>query len=290
VRAQDASGALLPNGWAIDNYYPKGSPDGPLEAKEFGAYKMHLNLDTDGDGRYDESVSMPAYDLRFVHRTHSGVIWLRTVPLSEILREKDLRVLMQEYIDDVAGAGYEVVNFEDANAVSEKRFAAELLAREEGTLGGRPAYAAEFAVANIDQIHVARDARRSHVKVVLVRPGFDYGWGTRGGGGLFGHNLKLPKKEVPREGPAVKFPVLMIAGLASLPEDFPKALPDFDALLNRVTVSGRSGVALTAVGRAELAAINTSPAPVLALPAASAEPATTPSPNPTPETVAPQKP
>lgn len=102
----------------------------------------------------------------------SGVIWLRTILIPQNDRDRALRVLMQVYLDRIAGGSYELVGFDGDRCILEKRFATEPLARGEGTVAALPAYAAEFAVAIVDQLQVAQDARRMRAKLVLIRPDF----------------------------------------------------------------------------------------------------------------------
>jgi hypothetical protein len=227
IRPVAGSANLMADGWEVDNFF---GPSDARKAKRAGMYSTTYHLDLDGDGQVDEKLKAQTYDLRFVHRSHSGVIWVRTFPISQTLRDKELRVLMQGYVDSVAGAGYESVDFEDGNVLLEKRFAAELRARQSGTVAAKPAFAAEFAVANIDQLRVTKDARQSLVKVVIVKPGFVY----------------APRRYwASQDSKGPEFPVLLVIGLAGAPEDFPRALPEFDDLLARVTISGSSGVAFS---------------------------------------------
>ncbi len=217
--------SLLPEDWAIDNLYV--GRGGDLEAKDSGDYTTKYRLDTNGDGKTDVTRKEYTYDLRYVHRVHSGVVWLRTVPTPEIDRDRALRVLMQDYLDRIAGGSYELVGFDEDQHIVEKRFATELLARGEGTIADVPAYAAEFAVANIDQLQVTHDARRMRVKLVLIRPGFAYEVADR----YEGDNN-------------VAFPVLLIAGFASQPEDYASGVADFDEFVSRVKLNGQAGMAL----------------------------------------------
>lgn len=225
VQPLEGTATLLPEEWAIDNLYV--GRGGDLEAKDSGDYTTKYQLDTDGDGTPDISPKTYTYDLRYVHRVHSGVVWLRTVPTPEIDRDRALRVLMQDYLDRIAGGSYELVGFDDERHIVEKRFATELLARGEGTIANVPAYAAEFAVANVDQLQVAHDARRMRVKLVLIRPGFAYEVADRYEGDT-----------------KVDFPVLLIAGFASQPEDYASGVADFDEFVSRLQLNGQAGVSL----------------------------------------------
>jgi hypothetical protein len=229
VRAADKEGNLLSSDWRLDNIYVQKSGGMTVtEPKRSAEYMTTLHFDTDGDGEPDLESKALVYDLRYVHKKHSGVIWLRTVPISQNLREKELRVLMQDYLDAVAGAGYEIVSLGTGPVVVEKRYGVEILDRQAGTLAFRDAFSAEFAVANIDQLQVEKDARETQVLVLLCRPGF-----------------------VHTVGHSVRYPVLMVAGLASQPEDFDKALPDFMDFLSRIQIGRASGLKMASKHKSE---------------------------------------
>jgi hypothetical protein len=66
-------------------------------------YTRKLRLDGDGDGRYEEIATIPTFDLKLVNERDDGVIWLRTLPISKDLVQKDLRVLARNYVDAASG-------------------------------------------------------------------------------------------------------------------------------------------------------------------------------------------
>jgi hypothetical protein len=146
-----------------------------------------------------------------------AVVFVRTLPIGGDLRDKDLRVLVQRYIDEVSGAGYEAVQLNGQTVVAEQRFAAELRERGNAKLAGQDAYQATFDVANVDQLKVSPNARRTRVRIVFARTPFEH---------------VLPR--TPGMIAGVKYPVLMVAGYATMPEDFDKDLPAFTNLLGRI--------------------------------------------------------
>jgi hypothetical protein len=81
-------------------------------------------------------------------------------------------------------------------------------------------------VANVDQVQLVKSDRTSRVQIVLARPSVVYKLG------------KVKPKE---------FPVILVAGYSSLPEDFEEGLPAFESFLQRVAVEGRMGITLTPV-------------------------------------------
>lgn len=223
---------LLPREWMIDNMYQRQSSRGePRFAPKGGRhYKTRYWFDLDGDGEDDIYEDVHAYDLRYVHRVSSGVIWVRTVPIARNKRDKDLRVLAKEYVDGVAGAGYELVSY---GRVEERRFAAEILGRRAGTVAEKPAFAVDFAVANIDEVQVREGARRTRVRLVVIRSGFE---------AIRGRNSRPVVKKLGGETHGVRFPVLLMMGFASQPEDYDNGVRDFDTLVARLSIEGKSGV------------------------------------------------
>ncbi|MGC4087570.1 MAG: hypothetical protein QM756_06695 [Polyangiaceae bacterium] len=262
VRPSPATGKLLGDGWWLDNYFEQ---NGKMAPKTSAAYKTKYLLDSNGDGATDVRESALLYDLRFKHRQRDAVIMLRTFPIDRDQKDKDLRVMMQGLVDEVAGGGYEAVTVQrDAPTdpkvrVEEKRYAATIVDRGEATLAQQPAYWATVDLANVDQLRLTPDARRVRIRAVLAKTPYAF-QATMGSTGNKG-------------GPA--YPVLMLAEYISLPEDFDKDLPEFDDFLQRVAIAGVAGYA-AAAAPAPVAASTapTAPAAVPAMPAASAAPAT----------------
>jgi hypothetical protein len=234
VAMQDST--FLGNDWMLDNYYTDG--DGASRPKHDGAYATKYLLDSNGDGKVDVKRDALTYDLRFQHRKHEAFIWLRTIPIPNELKDKELRVLMKDYVDEIAGAGYEAVLLEnDRVGVTEKRYAAELVTQSGATLAGKEAYWATIDVANIDQIKLTPTTRRVRVELVFVQTGFQY----------------QVKRYIDDTQP-ISFPVLMIAGYANMPDDFVADRPSFSSLLSQIEIGGRRGFAATTSATADAAA------------------------------------
>jgi len=215
-------GKLMPDSWKLDNFREDES-----KAKTEGIYVTTYDLDVDGDGDVEETDEAPTYDLRFKHLEDAGVVFLRTVPVSQNRRTTKLRVLMTQFIEQVAGAGYEVVKLNQAASILvEKRYAAAVVEEGPAKLGGREAYFATIDVANLDQLRVDPNAVRERVQLVILHTGFEYD----PVGNPRGHN----------------FPVIMLAGYANQREDFARGLPEFHDFLARITINGAQGFTLAA--------------------------------------------
>lgn len=220
--ADAARALLLPEGWRLDNYKPFEDPSAAraasgarwavaLEPKE--GQTISLAIDWDDDGRVDQHVDVPIFDLKFAHARTAGIIWLRTLPVSGHLREKELRILVQDYIDAVSGMGLTDVQIGPEKRVVQQRFTTRTVSTEAVTISGHEAFAATFEVANVDQLKLAPDARWERARVVLVRTPF----------GFYDRSRSAPP-----------LPVLMAIGYANLPSDFDKQLPDFERFLTQI--------------------------------------------------------
>ena len=222
-----APDATLGQGWLIDNFYT--SPrTGRLEPKTADIYLTKYELDLNGDGKVDLKTDAPTYDLRYTHRQRASVIWLRTFPLPKNLEETELRVLMRQFVDEIAGAGYEAVRLSpERSVVTERRYAAEIVDQSEARLAGLPAYVATIDVANVDQIKLTPSTRHTRVQVVIEHTPFGY------------------TVSPPNIG-QVTYPVLMMAGYSNLPEDFDQDVDTFRRFLGQIDVAGQHGFGVTA--------------------------------------------
>lgn len=216
-------GGIVSNRWRLDNLWPKRNK---LVPKDTAEYMTKFYFDVDGDGKADTTEKDFLYELRLANLHNDGVIWLRTFPIAAYDAQKDLRVLMKEYIDGASHNGFEVVVIGTSGAtavaiVQKPRFAGKVLQENTTTLAGAAAYEATVDVANVDRITVEPDAVEKRVKMVLVRPGFT--------------------RTVKSKSRKYQFPVLLLAGYSNNVKDFDATGKEFDELLSRVVVQGRSG-------------------------------------------------
>ncbi len=266
--AYEYSVAALPDGnlmspeWKLDNYYLKRKQ---LVEKDSKDYVVTFELDKEGDGEYETKAKQYLYDLRFKNLVHDGTIFVRTIPISTDLGQKKLSVLMQNYIEAIAGGGYEVVQLNPQDRiVIEKRYAAAVDDQGPATLAGLPAHVATLSVANTEQLKVDPKARAERVQLVLMHTRFVY------------HPKGTNKKVV--------FPVLLLAGYANQPDDFDAGLVEFHQLLNRVVIEGAHGYSYVPPAPAAAPAPSATPAPA---PEGAAEQATPPAAAPAPAAAGP---
>lgn len=213
---------LLPPQWRLDNFRQPVPPGRPAPVKVGTEYETSRHIDTTGDGIFDDQMDALTYDLRFMHQRHDAEIWVRTLPLSQRTGHRELRVLARNYIDDVAGAGYVAVDLGGGRqGVEERRFATRLVREGPLIVGNREAYSAIFDVANVDQLQMHQESRFLRVEIILVRTGAIW---------------QVPDPLNPTSAP--RFPVIMIARYANLPEDFDRDAPTFHEFLQRIQWQG----------------------------------------------------
>ena len=213
-------GQLMGSDWLIDNYYTQ---NGKLEPKTGNDYLITYELDVNDDGKSDVKHEAFLYDLRYAHKSHGAHIWLRTFPIPTKLRQMELRVLAQRYVDAVAGSGFEAVRVDNTTVIgATRRFAAKITERGPAKVAGQDAYLMKFDAVNVDQAAVASSSHTDRVACVLIRPPFDYG------------PIRFGATDV-------HYPALMLAGYSNLPEDFDKDLPAFEDLLGRIQIGQALG-------------------------------------------------
>jgi hypothetical protein len=224
---------LLPADWRLDNFEIGRSGWQRKTSKRY-VTNYHLEDDDDRDGRGGTIVDAFKYALRFEHRVHAGVIWLREIPIETKLRSKELRVLMQSYIDELSGGVYETVERGSTSPweakpqiVVEHRHAPVVLEDGPAVVAEQPAYTATIELADIDEVHVAPQTRTSRVQLVLMRAPHDETYEPG--------DINVPTR---------RYPVILLAGYSNMPQDFAKGLDDFHGLLRRMVIAGKTGLVL----------------------------------------------
>jgi hypothetical protein len=231
-----SSAGIVGGYWQVDNFYTRNNINNrpTWTAKDGPAYLTSYRIDNDGDGEFESSVRANVYDLRFTHVQHDGVIFLRTVPISQNQQNKRLDVLLHRYVEGIAGAGYEVTALDDSTVdVVEKRFAATIVREGQATIGALPAYAATIDIKNLDQLRADPSAKGTSVELVLAHTSFSY-VARRAGTTQMGAEI------APQE-----FPVLLIAGYSNRHGDFAESLPEFRAFLSQIRLNGIAGASVT---------------------------------------------
>jgi hypothetical protein len=161
------------------------------------------------------------YDLLLSRDTPPAAIWIRSAPLSEADRELPLETLAQRYLENAARLGRVAVpmGLEELPA-SNKRWGLRASSRLPCQLSKREALRIDFEVENARAARSLSEPSWKAGSVVLVRSGYL----ARG-----------------------RYPVLLLVGRSSAPEDGAQLETDFERLLERL-VLGDKGQGLAMKG------------------------------------------
>jgi hypothetical protein len=224
--------SLMPSGWRLDNYVFDAEGNVTAE-KSADEYRTAVVWDSDGDGEHEGSGEIYLYELRFEHVVDAGLVWLRTVPLGGNEEHRALRVHARNYVAEVAGGSYVAVGLQGTLRIEERRFASTVIEEGPTTVGDLEAYEITFDVADVDQLALDPEHRQRRVRIVIIRP--DYTWTPgRRAVVLFETRRAPPMPRRARGDARYSFPVLMVVGYASHPDDFAEHEDDFRGLLERI--------------------------------------------------------
>jgi hypothetical protein len=255
-----AAHAFVSDDWVVDNYV-MGNDGLPRAPKKDEEYRRERTFEVDNGRKHTRAVDI--YDLRLVHKRSSAVVWVRTIPLEVRDGERDLRVLMQEYAEELSGTGFFATDLPNVK-VGARQFATKITESHPATLAGFDAFDATIEIANVDQLRLDPASRSDVVRVIFARTPYQY---------------------VIEDGYAgIKLPVLLVVGYLNNPTDFARQQPDFERLLTLVDASNGAPRAPGPPLAASAAAAPT--APPTPPPAASAAAASTAPPPPPPSTSA----
>jgi hypothetical protein len=214
---ESPAAGLMPIGWKLDNF--RGSPL-PDEPKTGDSYKTKYRFDRDNDGDLDLFFEESAFQLRFKSLQDAGVVWLRTIPVSEDLSETQLSTLMSGLVDSLAGGEYESVALSAKRVLTvEKRYAATLVSALPCRLAEHECLVGTIELADVDQLRMTPGHRSQKMELVLSRSPFRY----------------------EERRTRTTFPVYILVGYANQPSDFDKSLPAFRDLLSRIEIVNRRG-------------------------------------------------
>lgn len=230
VVTQGGTGELMSGDWRLDNYAPAASGSAGLgEPKVTGPYVAEVGLDGDGDGEFEGRVTLPTFDLLFKHRRDDGRIFLSTFPISQHASERELSVMLRDFVESAAASGEITHNYNGRSSRAEAPMASRILASRPTRVHGFPAHEVIFEVANVQQLELSPSARWERGHVVLVRAEM-----------VFGQRQLYPSIRVPDLGRGVGqesfYPVLMVIGYANHPDEFDAHHDEFRDFLSRIHI------------------------------------------------------
>ncbi|MBI5490798.1 MAG: hypothetical protein HY905_25925 [Deltaproteobacteria bacterium] len=205
--------AVMGPGWMLDNWmpFPNGSPRTQIKSAE---WMTELLVDAAEDGRYDFTAEIPKFDLHWTERHTGALIWIRSLPLSRRLADRDLSVIGHDWVEEIAGGEWWAACLGGCAVGEERHWATTLVSEELTFVSGVGAFDVTFDIANVDQLQLDPDARTARARLVLVRPG--YRMPLRGGE----HRYEAP--------------TLVALGYAQTPDRFDEHAAEFEDLLRRI--------------------------------------------------------
>lgn len=165
VPYQAGTKSLLGPEWSVTNFKHDDAGN-PTEILEQGEYSGDINW-TSADGE-TTSVSTLVYDLLLSHRSNA-TIWLRVMPIPQELINKHIKVLAENYVNNLngaAGTGY------FGKDLRTRRIATQIIKSEPISLLGAHAHAVTFDMVDLDQLQMNPNAPRTRVEIVLAQTNF----------------------------------------------------------------------------------------------------------------------
>lgn len=223
------TGRLMSEDWRLDNYAPSPTSTGLGRPKVTDPYVSTMGLDDDGDGDYEVQVRIPTYDLLFKHRRDDGVIFLSTFPVSQHAGDRELSIMLRDFVESAALSGQITHKHGDRTVRTSSPMASRILASRPVMVRGFPAHEVIFEVANVQQLELTPSARweRGHVVVVRAEMVFNREQSQR--------SLRVPGAHRRIESTTF-YPVLMVIGYSNHPDEFDSHYDDFQEFLGRIHI------------------------------------------------------
>lgn len=219
--------ALLPAPWRLDNF--NRSSDS-FDEKRDGAYMATRELDDDENGEISPSESRPeaVFDVKLQNDRDNGVIWTKAHPMRYSDRDRELGVLVDNYIDSLSGTGlYEQGSIFNQKHNRQLSFVTFVKSKREIQVDRHAAVEAVVEIAEAEKVKLDPSYRRTRVKVVFTR---------------FEYVLASAKSPIPSKWPSVGSGFgerthrrgILVAGYANTGEAFERSEAAFDALVQRI--------------------------------------------------------
>lgn len=208
-----ARGPLSRGEWKLDNYQldAEGNPSAPKRGET-----SQVVVDADGDGDFESTGKHPDPDLRYVNLDDDGVIAIRTIPVSADLSQKNLKILLDRWVNSLSGEGSMSV-YDQRSKTSlthTKTYSTRIIAEGSGKLSGYDAHYARVEIANVEQLKLNPSHRDAIILVVLSRS--DYAW--------------KPNSDV-------LLPVYVLATYKNHPDFFEADVASFEAFLKGIKLT-----------------------------------------------------
>jgi hypothetical protein len=269
--------------WQIDSHR-KDSINGGWEEKTGTDYVAVREEDLNQDGsigigeRTDETI----YDLKLLNKKDNGVIWTKAHPLLPENAETDLEVILDNYVDALAGNGrYAQSNLFGVERVKARNYTTFLVDKKIEKVGSGDALAGTIEIAEVDRLKSDPAHRSGVIRVLLVKfRCFTFDNCRRENPDV---NVEKGKRELDRwplvdcRGKQCRARAgLLVVGYYNTPAYFAAGLPEIDDLLKRVSFPEAGPLPISGLREAKKDKPAAPAAP--AAPAPEADPASAPAP------------
>jgi hypothetical protein len=218
--ADPSNHGILSADWKLENGQPPKDEDLYYKVQVFPKWQF----DTNADGTADAFVDVPSADLRFVHLKHGGVIFLRSIPLDVYEEDLDLDVIAEQLAQGMSGTHWYAFGIGGNESVGVERRSAVLIERTQSvTVSQAAGTAVTYSFADVDQLQMSPASRTGKMELVLLRPGVDF-------------SLDRWSGRKPKEWQSQ---MMLLVGYWNVPARFEQGYADFDALLGRISFTGR---------------------------------------------------
>jgi hypothetical protein len=228
--------------WQIDSHR-HDSISGQIEEKTGNEYvaTREEDLNQDGSIGFGERSEEPIYDLKLLNKKNNGVIWAKAHPFLAETAETDIEVILDNYVDSLAGHGrYAQGNLFGVERSKVRNYTTFLVGKHLEKVGGREVLIGTIEIAEVDRLKTDPAHRNGVIKLALVKIRcLTFGNCRRENPDV---NVENGKRELDRwpvvdcRGKKCRARTgLLIVGYYNTPAYFASGLPDLDDLLKRIS-------------------------------------------------------
>lgn len=221
---------FLPAPWRLDNFTTDNR--GNLIEKDKGTYIAIRKLDENADGEVSASERQEEhlYDLRFVNGRDNGVIWSKAHPMRFVDRDRELSVIVDNYIDSLSGTGlYTEGSVFSTEQGKERDYTTFVKEKRNIVVDRHPAVMAVVEIAEAEKLKADPAYRKQKVKVIFTR----FGYLDR----VDNRRSETNGWPVVDNGPGRRFLArrgILVLGYANTGDDFDRDVAAFDSFVLQV--------------------------------------------------------
>ncbi|HVY31654.1 MAG TPA: hypothetical protein VHB79_34200 [Polyangiaceae bacterium] len=223
--------SLMGPEWDLETHRKRAQTqaDAPVELERKKGNEVGYRFDFDDDDGTDAKVKLPMPDLVLVNRKTSARLEVATLLLDKKLADKELRVLLNQVIENGSGTRSLTLGFDKTEVT--KRLAARLLDSEEAALGDQKGLVATIERVDLDQLQANPKAVWRRSRLLLMHAPFEY-YAFRMVQPPSGSDPTNAANQPQKEYHSYK--VLLMVEYSNAVEDFEPQYPEFLRLLGKI--------------------------------------------------------